>query len=146
MPRKPVTRLLVPGVIAALLIGGIVFRKDILAKLENISELSEATAFASSIALACRTFAADESGNYPPDLNALIPDYIDIDSLFVYEDDSPRWVYQPGLHANTDNDAVLFHSIRPINSLWVRAHVGGRVTVSKDLDDPEGRPVGKGGI
>ncbi len=146
MRRKPITRLLVIGVLAAILVSGIVFRRDILAKLESTAELSEATAFATGINYACITYAADESGKFPPDLETLIPGYFDIPDLIYYQDDSPRWVYHPGLQSDTDPDAILFHSVRPINSLWVRAHVGGKVTVSKKLDDSEGRPVRKGGI
>jgi hypothetical protein len=65
---------------------------------------------AKQIGFACRSYAMDHGGNYPPSLKALVPDYIpsreDLRSP-LNPSDPIGYVYTPGLKDDSPADAVL---------------------------------------
>jgi hypothetical protein len=65
---------------------------------------------AKQIGFACREYATDHAGNYPPSLNALVPEYLpdrDILRSPLNPSDPVGYVYTPGLRDDSPGDAVL---------------------------------------
>lgn len=78
------------------------------------------------VLLACRSYAADHGGAYPPDLAALFPDYIDTEDYHLAEDGrggKVPMIYFSGLTTSDDPEAILIeHRV-----LYARKRVVGKV-------------------
>jgi hypothetical protein len=65
---------------------------------------------AKQIGVACRIYAVDNDGKYPPNLAALVPDYLPDTSTFVSPyapEEKMGYVYHPGLSDTSPPAAVL---------------------------------------
>ena len=88
--------------------------------------------------LGCRAYAADNEGNYPPQLSALYPDYIDIKPLFKGRDENGKnrspMIYYPGLTTSSDPDTPLIEHPFTFEGRKIIAFAGGRVTIEKQAE------------
>ncbi len=79
----------------------------------KVSEKGKATkslAQGKQIALACKMYAADNDGKFPPTLDALLPTYLEDKKLFVspFAPDEPMgYLYHPGLTDDASPETVL---------------------------------------
>ncbi len=83
----------------------------------------------------CLAYAADNEGNYPPNLKALYPNYIDYLPLFEGQDEKHRnkspMIYYSGLTTSSDPDTPLIEHPFTFDGKKIVASAGGRVTMEK---------------
>jgi|GEM_PF-1279775 hypothetical protein len=84
-----------------------------------------------SLLLACRAYAADHEGEiYPPSLESLYPDYIDLKDFHLAPDNNGSKVpvlYHPG-YTSADQGAVVLEHPLDFNGKRIVGYVGGHVT------------------
>ncbi len=88
------------------------------------------------LVLGCQQWAGDHDGNFPPDLQALVPDYLAEDVL-TWESragESFPFRYQPGLTESSDPDAVLIAGPEPFGDVRVVGRVSGVVESVPEID------------
>jgi hypothetical protein len=77
-------------------------------------ELADNLRQAERIAAACRAYAMDNQGAYPPTLERLDPDYLSAIALrelaYRSEQGRQRWIYFPGHHAESSREIVILAS------------------------------------
>lgn len=87
-----------------------------------------------SLLLACRAYAADHEGElYPPSLESLYPDYIDLKDFHLAPDKSGAKVpvlYHPG-YTSADQGAIVLEHPLDFNGKRIVGYVGGHVTAER---------------
>jgi hypothetical protein len=137
-------KILPTAVLVLLIVGAAVFAvKKSASGLADLALIQQEANTAKALVITCRTFAADSDGKFPQSLDELYPGYMDVKWLLYDENQKPKWSYRSGVTPDSDPSAILIHSVEPVRSKWIRAHVGGRVTISDQLDDPEGKVMHK---
>jgi hypothetical protein len=97
-------------------------------------EAVKSLAQAKQIGLACKLYASDHAGNFPPELDALVPTYLANKSLFIspFAPDEPvGYSYKPGLSTSSPGAAVLLEdkfSAREHQRVVVRVNGSGEIT------------------
>lgn len=118
----------------ALLTIGIVLLSDIKTG-QGEKEIEKATKTLSSLLLACRSYAADWEGNYPPSLEALIPAYLD-DEDFLYVENRQAekrpFSYHPGYTDTSHSQSILIEYPFPLDGKRLVAFAGGHVSVIRE--------------
>ncbi len=80
---------------------------------QNDGKAAKSLSFAKQIALACKIYAADNDGAFPPTLDALVPSYFSADNLkkmlvSAFAPNEPvGFTYHPGLTDASDPKAIL---------------------------------------
>ena len=80
--------------------------------------------------LGCRAYAADHEGSYPPTLEGLYPDYIDLKDFFHVRDDRGALVpmiYHPGHKDLGEAGAILIEHPLLFDGKRIVGYVGGHV-------------------
>ena len=87
------------------------------------------------IALACKLYAGDNDGKFPPTLDALVPSYVSDESIFVSPyapDESAGYTYTPGLKDDSPaNDVLVEDKFSGKEHQRVVAHVDGSAAVTR---------------
>jgi hypothetical protein len=90
----------------------------------------KAVSYVKQLLLACRAYAADHEGAYPPNLGVLYPDYVDVPEIFFAQgpdgNDIPI-LYYPGLIETSAPDAVLIEHPVQYSGHRIIGTAGGRV-------------------
>lgn len=95
---------------------------------------SHSLANAKQIALACKLYAGDHDGKFPPTLDDLLPTYLGTRTIFVspFAPGEPMgYTYTPGLTDNSPPDTVLLedkHSVQEHQRVVVHVDCSGEVT------------------
>ncbi len=94
------------------------------------AELTKASNDCKQLIMGCRMYAADNGGAFPPDLQSLYPDYIDVPDFFVAVDKRGEKfpiVYHPGLSDTSAADAILIEYPLEFDGKRIVGRVGGMV-------------------
>lgn len=98
---------------------------------------SKAAAAVRILLLACRDYAADHNGAYPPDLASLFPEYIDSEEPLRADDGSGEalpMIYVPGLASSSDPETIVIeHPVRHTGKRVV-GNIGGYVRAVDPAD------------
>ena len=85
--------------------------------------------------LGCRAYAADNEGNYPPQLSVLYPDYVDHLPLFEGQDESGEnklpIIYYPGYTDTSPSRTPIIEYPFTFDGKKVIGYAGGHVTMEK---------------
>src|SRR5690606_17908468 len=79
------------------------------------------------LVLACRAYAADHEGPYPPTLGALYPDYIDdLDHLFAIDEKGRKriLIYHPGFRDTDNPRPILIEHPNRFGTKRIAGYVG----------------------
>ena len=90
----------------------------------------KAISYVKQLLLACRAYAADHEGVYPPNLGALYPDYVDVPEIFFAQDLSGNDIpilYYPGFIETSASDAVQIEHPVQYGGHRIIGTVGGNV-------------------
>jgi hypothetical protein len=82
----------------------------VFSQVEQRGKATKSLANAKQIGVACKIYALDYNGKYPPNLKVLVPDYLPDVSIFIspFAPDEPiGYIYHPGLTDSSPATAVL---------------------------------------
>ncbi len=104
-------------------------------KVQEKGKATKSLAQAKQIALACKLYAGDNDGKFPPSLDALVPTYLADKKLFAspYLPAEPMgYLYHPGLTESSPADTVLLEDQFSVDKgQKVVVHVDGSGEVTK---------------
>lgn len=93
-------------------------------------KMAKASKSCKQLILGCRMYAADHEGVFPPDLETLYPDYIDVPDLFVAVDNRGEKfpvVYHAGLTDTAPVDDILIEYPLEFHGQRIVGRIGGMV-------------------
>lgn len=91
---------------------------------------TKAVLYVKQLVHGCRAYASDHEGVYPPNIEALYPDYIDVPEVFLTEDSGGKEIplrYYPGLTESSDPDVILIEHPVPYRGNRIVGTVGGLI-------------------
>lgn len=94
------------------------------------AKMANASNDCKQLILGCRMYAADHEGVFPPDLETLYPDYIDVPDLFVAVDKRGEKfpvVYHAGLTDSAPADDILIEYPLEFHGQRIVGRIGGMV-------------------
>ncbi|MEO7932655.1 MAG: DUF4190 domain-containing protein [Chthoniobacterales bacterium] len=113
------------------IMAGIAF--PVISKVQENARLTQDLGNAKHIGLACKLWAQDHNGHFPPNLEVLVPEYLPnhsvLTSAFATDKSEVSYEYTPGLTESSPGDTVLLRDkyTRSHKEIIVRVDMSGAV-------------------
>ncbi|MCB1231093.1 MAG: DUF4190 domain-containing protein [Verrucomicrobiae bacterium] len=110
----------------------------VVTKVKEKADLAREISEMRQVIIACQSWASDHDGNFPPDLDSLMPDYIQDEELLTWRSKSnpegARLVYRPGFTESTDIREIVVFSPTAAMGRRLVGYVSGAV---QQVDESE---------